>query len=85
MSLTVVNPATEMPIAELDFSGSTQFGSEFSVSSLYQNGFTSGRLTGIDISDKGLIQGRPSCWIVVAGPFVFLSLFRVCRLILRKI
>jgi hypothetical protein len=34
---------------------------------------------------KGLFQGRPSCWIVVAGPFVFLSLFRVFRLILRKI
>jgi hypothetical protein len=34
---------------------------------------------------KGLIQLRPSCWIVAAGPLVFLSLFRVFRLILRKL
>lgn len=34
---------------------------------------------------KGLVEGRPSCWIVVAGPFVFLSLARIFRIILRKI
>jgi hypothetical protein len=34
---------------------------------------------------KGLFQLRPSCWIVVAGPFVFLTLVRVFRLVLRKI
>jgi hypothetical protein len=34
---------------------------------------------------KGLFEPRPSCWIVVAGPFVMLSLFRIFRLILRKI
>ena len=34
---------------------------------------------------KGLIELRPSCWIVVAGPFVFLTLVRVFRLILRKL
>ncbi|HEX5160430.1 MAG TPA: hypothetical protein VFV88_01830 [Steroidobacteraceae bacterium] len=34
---------------------------------------------------KGLFQLRPSCWIVVAGPFVFLTLYRVFRFILRKI
>jgi hypothetical protein len=34
---------------------------------------------------KGLIELRPSCWIVVAGPLVFLSLVRVFRLILRKL
>lgn len=34
---------------------------------------------------KGLIEPRPSCWLVVAGPLVFLSLVRVFRLILRKI
>jgi hypothetical protein len=34
---------------------------------------------------KGLIELRPSCWIAVAGPFVFLSLFRIFRLILRKL
>jgi hypothetical protein len=34
---------------------------------------------------KGLFEPRPSCWIVLLGPFVFLTLFRTFRLILRKI
>jgi hypothetical protein len=34
---------------------------------------------------KGLFELRPSCWIVAAGPFVFLTSTRLFRLILRKI
>jgi hypothetical protein len=34
---------------------------------------------------KGLFEPRPSCWIVVGGPLVFLTLFRMFRFILRKI
>ena len=34
---------------------------------------------------KGLIELRPSCWIVVVGPFVFLTFVRLCRLVLRKL
>ena len=34
---------------------------------------------------KGLVELRPSCWIVLVGPFVFLTLFRIFRLILRKL
>ncbi len=34
---------------------------------------------------KGLIELRPSCWIAVAGPFLFLSLFRSFGFILRKL
>ena len=34
---------------------------------------------------KGLIQFRPSFWVTVIGPFVFLSVARVFLLILRKI
>jgi hypothetical protein len=34
---------------------------------------------------KGLIELRPSCWIALVGPFFFLTLFRVFRLILRKL
>jgi hypothetical protein len=34
---------------------------------------------------KGLFELRPSCWIVVIGPFVFLTFVRLCRLILRKL
>jgi hypothetical protein len=33
---------------------------------------------------KGLVELRPSCWIVVLGPFVFLTFFRLCRFILRR-
>ncbi len=38
----------------------TQFGSRFNVSSLKQNGFTSGRLSGFDINDQGIIKARYS-------------------------
>lgn len=33
----------------------------------------------------GLAEGRPSCWIVLLGPFAFLSLFRLFRFVLRKV
>ncbi len=38
----------------------TQFGTKFSVSALTQNGYTSGRLSGIDIDDTGIIRARYS-------------------------
>ena len=34
---------------------------------------------------KGLVEPRPSCWIALAGPFIFLSLFRIFRFVLRKL
>jgi hypothetical protein len=34
---------------------------------------------------KGLVYPRPSFWAVVAGPFVFLSLFRLGGWVLRKV
>jgi hypothetical protein len=34
---------------------------------------------------KGLFEPRTSCWIALAGPFAFLSLWRIFRLILRKL
>lgn len=34
---------------------------------------------------KGLFEPRPSCWIVVLGPFAFLTLFRIFRWVLRKV
>ena len=42
----------------LDYSGSTQFGSNFSVNSLSQDGFTSGRLAGFNTGADGTIIGR---------------------------
>ena len=38
----------------------TQFGSRFNVNALTQNGFTSGRLSGIDIDDTGIVRARYS-------------------------
>jgi hypothetical protein len=34
---------------------------------------------------KGLFEPRPSFWLLVAGPFVFVSVFRLFRAILRKL
>jgi len=36
----------------------TQFGGAFTVNSIKQDGFTSGRLTGIDIDDTGIVRAR---------------------------
>jgi len=51
------NGATSPLDFELDFSNATQFGSNFGVNSLIQDGFTSGRLSGFNISDLGVISG----------------------------
>jgi flagellar hook protein FlgE len=41
-----------------DLTKSTQFGSQFGVNKLSQDGFTSGRLAGFNVSDDGTIQGN---------------------------
>jgi len=42
----------------VDYNNTSQFGSPFSVNSLGQDGFATGRLSGIDISDTGVITSR---------------------------
>ncbi len=42
----------------MNYGGLTQYGSGFSVNSLTQNGFTTGRVSGVDISDTGIIFAR---------------------------
>jgi len=42
----------------LDYPGATQFGSDFAVSTLTQDGFTSGQLSGFSIGPDGTIVGR---------------------------
>jgi len=42
----------------VDVRQSTQYGSNFSVNSVTQNGFTTGRLIGIDIDETGIVQAR---------------------------
>lgn len=58
VSFAVTTGATTPVPMTLDFSGSTQFGSNFSVNSLSQNGFTSGRLAGFNTGSDGIITGR---------------------------
>ncbi len=41
-----------------DYSSTTQYGSAFSVNALTQDGFTSGRLSGVDIGDSGVVSAR---------------------------
>ncbi len=42
----------------VDLLNSTQFGANFAVNSVTQNGFTTGRLIGIDIDETGVVQAR---------------------------
>ncbi len=42
----------------LDLTRSTQYGESFSVSSLVQDGHTTGRLTGIEVSSTGVVNAR---------------------------
>ena len=49
--------AADMNI-KLEVADLTQYGSVFSVNALVQDGFTTGRLSGIDISDTGVVTAR---------------------------
>ena len=42
----------------IDYSDTTQFGGDFSVNSLSQNGYASGRLSGIDVDQEGIVFAR---------------------------
>jgi flagellar hook protein FlgE len=42
----------------VDLAQSTQFGGNFSVNSVTQDGYTTGRLIGIDIDETGIVQAR---------------------------
>jgi len=44
----------------LDLTGTSQYGINFGVNQLLQDGYTSGRLSGISVSNEGVIQGRYS-------------------------
>jgi flagellar hook protein FlgE len=41
-----------------DFDTTTQYGSSFAVNSVVQDGYTTGRLIGIDIDETGVVQAR---------------------------
>ncbi len=55
----LVSGAADLTVA-LNLSGSTQNSGSFSVGALTVNGFPTGRLTGVDVSDDGLIRATYS-------------------------
>lgn len=60
MPLAPYNPgtgATDITMS-LNFGTATQFGSNFGVNSLSQDGFTTGRLTGVSVDPEGIVFAR---------------------------
>ncbi|MGA2551705.1 MAG: flagellar hook protein FlgE [Burkholderiaceae bacterium] len=57
ISLPVSGGAATPLSVNLDFTGTTQYGSASSVNSLTQNGYTSGQLSSYNISNAGVITG----------------------------
>ena len=45
---------------EVDFTGTTEYGISFGVNQLLQDGYTSGRLSGLSVANDGIVQGRYS-------------------------
>jgi flagellar hook protein FlgE len=66
ISLAMVSPGTALSSGAADLTvalnlkGSTQNSGSFSVGALTVNGFPTGRLTGVDVSDDGLIRATYS-------------------------
>jgi flagellar hook protein FlgE len=56
-TFTPTTGAAPMDIT-VDLARSTQFGANFAVNSVSQDGFTTGRLIGIDITETGIVQAR---------------------------
>ena len=59
-SFAITNGAVSPLSFPLDLTGTTQYGVEFGVNQLIQDGFTSGRLTGVSVAADGIVQGRYS-------------------------
>ena len=58
LSIPLTNGATTPQAIAVNFNGTTQFGSGFSVNSLSQDGSASGRLSGFSVSSDGMVVGR---------------------------
>jgi len=57
-SLNITGGGVSPLVFDFDLAGSSQFGSPFSVNSLFQDGYSSGRLAGINIGVDGIVKGR---------------------------
>jgi flagellar hook protein FlgE len=56
------NGSTTLPITgvQLDMDGARQYGAPFGVTSLSQNGYAPGQITGVSIEDNGVVMARYS-------------------------
>lgn len=59
-TFTVNTGATPTLSFKLDLTGSTQYGISFGTNQLTQDGFTSGKLSGMSVSSDGIVQGSYS-------------------------
>ena len=59
-SLGNTNGAATPLAFNIDFTGSTQFGSLFGTNRIEQDGYTAGHLVGLSVGNDGVIQGRYS-------------------------
>jgi flagellar hook protein FlgE len=57
-TLPITGGAASPLTVDFAFAGSTQYGSDFGVTALSQNGSTSGKLAGFNIASDGIIRGR---------------------------
>ena len=76
LTLPLVPPATTAATIDVDFSGSTQFGSKFAVADLQQDGYASGELRGVNISADGSVMASYSNGITRVEAQMALSNFR---------
>ena len=60
LPLTLTNGATTSQPIEFDLSGIKQLGTAFSVNSVEQNGYTTGRLSGVAVGADGTVSGTYS-------------------------
>ncbi|MDH5300711.1 MAG: flagellar hook protein FlgE [Gammaproteobacteria bacterium] len=60
LTLDTINTTTGSAPLNLtfDYGPTTQYGSEFAVNDLSQDGFTTGRLTGFDVEENGIVYAR---------------------------
>ncbi|PKO88211.1 MAG: flagellar hook protein FlgE [Betaproteobacteria bacterium HGW-Betaproteobacteria-12] len=59
-ALGTTNDANPVMSFDVDFTGTTQFGSSFGTNRLEQDGYTAGNLIGLSVGNDGVIQGRYS-------------------------
>lgn len=62
LNMTLTSTNTNIPpfVVTVDVAKATQYGSSFAISDLTQDGYTAGTLTGVSISDQGIITTRYS-------------------------